>query len=123
YPKLPGKLGFSRNATQDERGAVSGEKPLLHRSLRIENHRRNRKSGGELWQGADYCAAELILELARLRDSAPPRTDAPAKDTHQPAVAKKSKPLEQEKVAVPLGFEIVRRLDVAPGNLTVTPAG
>jgi sugar lactone lactonase YvrE len=124
YANLPGPLGFGRNRIQDEKGAVAGERPLLQKSLRIENHRRSQKgSGGELRQGADYCAGELSVELARLRDSALPLVVTTPSEASEPTGEANVASLPGKKPAVAPAFEIVRRLDVAPGNLTLTPNG
>lgn len=124
YQSLRGPLDFDRGVPQNEVGAVSGERPLFHKSLRIENHRRGRaEKGGELKQGAEYCAEQLAEELARVRNRAPALRPAPSRRAPGRAVVKKPAPASSGETSLSSGFEVVHRLDVAPGNLTLTPQG
>lgn len=126
YSKWPGALDFGRNQGQTADGELSDAAPNLHASFRIENRRREQAGEGtEIDQGAQYCAEQLTTELLKLRERAPALVEAsPAPVSTEPGVARAKTPTApQPPLQFPAAFEVVRSLEVAPGNLTVTPAG
>lgn len=119
YAKWPGELAHSRNPAQDEKGALSNQKPLLHLSLFLEDKRRKRGAGRTaLGEGAKYCAKHVVSELNALRETAPPALPVVKK-----APTKKPAPVAEAAPPAPIDFSVSHELQQGPGNLTVTPMG